>query len=107
MMSLSELFARTFESVYHWRNRKATCARQLENDLFDGNVYTIDSFYEQHSCYFDRPTEFFRDFRYPDAPNLRQGIHPAEKLPQHPDAQCLLFDSPIQTEWMENNLVPL
>jgi hypothetical protein len=78
----------------------------LDPDLFDGHKYTIDSFYESHRRYFDRPAEFFQTFRSSGTIDLRDGIHPNEQIVRDGVFQKMLFETPVRTEWPENNTVP-
>jgi hypothetical protein len=107
MMGLKEAGARAFETIYHALNKKKICRLLLAEDPFDGRVYSIDSFYSAYCQYFETPWEFFRDFHYDGAPNLRDGFHPNEVQPKPtPHARWMIFDSPVKTGWVENNVVP-
>jgi hypothetical protein len=105
-MPLTELFARTMDNLLALANRGKQCRKQLDPDLFDGRAYSIEEFYQEHKPYFDQPADFFRDFASPD------GFHLCEvgngNLPNRlrEVAKLCHFESPLHTEYPENNLVP-
>lgn len=92
--------------LYYTLNKEKTCSRILDHDLFDGKEYTIDRFYDEYKIYFDKPWEFYKDYKYNNVINLRDGIHYKEKIFPKVPKRMMLFDSPIKTAWNETNLVP-
>ncbi len=71
----------------------------------DRNSQSIE-FCEEYSQYFDKPWDFYSDYRSNGAIRLREGVHPKEKQPVYSLAKMMVFDSPIETEWKETNLAP-
>jgi hypothetical protein len=102
----SEAFARLFERCCVAVGRAGPCRVRREPDLFDGRVFTIDEFYAWTQTFADAPWRFFRAFAAPGAPNLRPRGAGAERRVGPGTAQAMVFDSPVATEWPENNLVP-
>jgi Alpha/beta hydrolase domain containing 18 len=99
----TKLFAFALERLYlFWKSAKG-CHVHLSPDLFDGRAYTIEEFYAECSQYFDRPCEFFRDFQSPFPFELRD--RPTGRL-KNLGARLMAFESPVPTDWPENNLVP-
>lgn len=103
---VSKISSIIFEDLYCILNKEKPCSKILEYDLFDGKEYTIDKFYDKYRIYFDKPCEFYKDYRYNVSINLRDSIHPKEKRLSKVPTRMMLFDSPIKTEWEETNLVP-
>ena len=106
---LHKFFSDCVDNLYYLQANKKTCNIFLKDELFDGNKYTIDEFYEKNKFYYDRPGEFYKEFSYPGSLNLDDGFHfnaldkhHAEKYPYLP----YVFDSPVKTKWEETNLVP-
>src|SRR5215472_627560 len=102
----SKIFARITEELLVSLERRKQCRKQLDPDPFDGQVYSIDEFYRNSMQFFDRPGEFFRDFAGPEAPNLREADHNIAGSRLNGLARLYLFDSPILTDYPENNHVP-
>lgn len=102
----SRIFAYSFESLYHVVNKKKTCSRQLTPDLLDGREWSIEAFYQHSAQYFDRPCDFFTSFCGASEIGLREGTHPRDTWEHHPNGRPYLFDSPVRSEWKENDLVP-
>ena len=105
-MRLAERFARGFERAVMSMDGPKPCGLQLVSDTFDGKTYTIDEFYDWVQPYFSRPAEFFRDFAYAGAPNLRPESTAGTRSRGNPDYDALVFDAPLPTEWQSNNRVP-
>jgi Alpha/beta hydrolase domain containing 18 len=107
-MSLTgtKIFARVTEELLVSLDRRKQCRKQLDPDPFDGRVYSIDEFYRNSMQFFDRPGEFFRDFAGPGAPNLRGTGHHIARSRLNGLARLYMFDSPILTDYPENNNVP-
>jgi len=95
-------FAVCFEKLYHFLRRGQGCRLRREPDTFDGEVLTIDEFCRKYSVFYERPAEFFRDFGYPGAPNLRS----VGRVHGTVDIERMVFDSPVQSGWKENDIVP-
>src|SRR4029077_3717937 len=104
-MPLTELFARTMDNLLALANRGKQCRKQLDPDLFDGRAYSIEEFYQEHKPYFDQPAEFFRDFASPDGFHLREVGNGNLPNRLRGVAKLCHFESPIHTEYPENNLV--
>jgi hypothetical protein len=104
---LHALFGIGFERLYHARNRKKTCARQLLEDPFDGQTHTVESFNAAMAPYFEDPKAFYDTGGSLEDYDLREGVHPRETALTTTPMRRLLFRSPRDTQWPENNLVPL
>jgi len=104
-MFLRELFARTTEDLLVLANAGKECRKKLDPDLFDGRSYSIADFYHESSSYFEQPAEFFCGFTRSEGLRLRpcdNGLaHRLRGL-----ARLYQFDSPLVTDYPENNLVP-
>jgi hypothetical protein len=105
-MPLTELFAHTMEDLLALANLGKQCRKQLDPDLFDGRAYSIDEFYRLSSPYFDRPADFFRDFAGPEGLRLQDTGETVLPNRLKGLARLYQFDSPVQTEYPENNVVP-
>jgi hypothetical protein len=105
-LTRTEIFARAMEDLLVCLDRRKQCRKQLNPDPFDGRVYSVDEFYQDYSRFFDHPGEFFRAFTGPQMPTLREAGNgvPGRRLKGL--ARLYLFDSPIITEYPENNIVP-
>jgi hypothetical protein len=125
---LNWLFARAFERLYHARNQKKTCGRLLEHDTFDGESFTIDTFYERYRQFFDHPDGFYLPPASLDELGFREGLHPRERLVEERGAaqrretspersrgpwpersrgpRRMIFDSPITSGDATNDTVP-
>ena len=101
-----EIFARTTENLLALLDGRKKCRKQMDPDLFDGRAYSIDEFYREHSRYFDEPGEFFRGFAGPEAPNLRDVGNDSFPNRLRELARLYQFNSPLRTEYPENNVVP-
>lgn len=99
------ILARTFDRVYHATKPKRPSATLLESDTFDGKLYDIDTFYQTTQALFDLPCAFYQPFGTPSTLNLRDGLHPNQRG-LHLPARAMVYDSPIATPWVENNLAP-
>jgi hypothetical protein len=105
----SKAFAQGFDLLYkRLATQEKTCDLILEQDIFEGKLFTSDEFYAYTKKFFDNPQAFYQTFKTVDALNLRPGIHPAQNnwkaYKRH--AKAMLFDSPLETEYEVNNLVP-
>lgn len=107
---LSRKIFQSVDDLYYLQASNKTCSAILEEELFDGEKYAIDEFYEKHKVHFDHPEGFYTDFPHAGALDLKEGFHfsatdikDAAKYEYRP----MLFDSPVVTSWPENNLVPL
>ena len=105
-MPLTELFAGTMENLLALANAGKHCRKQLDPDLFDGKAYTIDEFYRANSRYFNQPAEFFRDFGGPKEFHLQPIGNCTLPARLREIATLHRFDSPLPTEYPENNVVP-
>jgi hypothetical protein len=108
-MSLTEtqLFARATEGLLAWLDGRKKCRKDLDPDLFDGQVYSIEEFYRRHSYFFDHPDEFFPGFADPGRAKLREVGDDDLENRFKGLARLYLFDSPQPTaEYPENNIVP-
>ena len=106
MRSSNRILTTAFDRMYLRLSKEKTCGKLLDRDLFDGQEFTIDKFYEEHSQYFNKPWDFYSDYTSNGAIRLRNGVHASEKQPVTPLAQMMVFDSPIETDWKETNLAP-
>lgn len=104
---LDVAFGFGFERLYHALNRKKTCSRQLAQDPFDGHLHTIESFNEMVAPFFESPRGFYDVEGSLEDYDLREGVHPREGALTDVPMRRLLFRTPRETEWPENNLVPL
>jgi hypothetical protein len=106
---LSKAFAQGFDLIYkRVATKEKTCDVVLEEDLFDGRLFTSDEFYRYTEPFFDNPSEFYKTFKSVDSLNLRSGLHPAQgnwKAYKH-EAKAMLFDTPLESAYEVNNLVP-
>ncbi len=103
---LSRILTTHFDRVYLRIHKEKTCGKLLDCDLFDGQEFTIDRFFEEYRQYLSMPWDFYSDYGSHGAISLRDGVHPGEKQPVSKWAQMMVFDSPIKTAWKETNLVP-
>jgi hypothetical protein len=101
-----EVFARMSEKLLVLLDGGRKCRKRLNPDLFEGKAYSIAEFYREHSHYFDNPGKFFPNFAGPGAPNLRDVGNSAFPHRLRGLAKLYVFDSPIGTEYPENNVVP-
>lgn len=105
----SKAFAQGFDLLYKsLATQEKTCDLILEKDFFEGRLFTTDEFYTYTKPYFDKPQEFYQTFKDVNSLNLRSGIHPAQhnwKAYKH-NAKAMLFDTPLESEYEVNNLVP-
>jgi hypothetical protein len=105
----SKAFAQGFDLIYkRVATKEKTCDLILEQDLFDGRLFTSDEFYTYTKSYFDKPQEFYQTFKDVASLNLRPGVHPAQhmwKAYRH-SAKAMLFDTPLESGYEVNNLVP-
>jgi len=99
------LFGQGLEYFFRLTNAQ-TCSLSSDADLFEERSYTIDGFAEYLTPYIDAPEEFFACFRDVQSVSVREGRHPRAKCRRTTDYDEMLLDSPVQTRWPENNLVP-
>ncbi len=108
MYLVNKLFSHAFDEIYLQLMNKKTCHYKKQPDMIDDKVFSIDEFYESYKKYFDKPWEFYRDFKENGDLNFREGVHFYQKYNYKStyNFKSCLFDSPIKTEWPENDLVP-
>jgi len=109
MSLVNKIVSQSIDNAYYASRDNKSCKVFIEKEEFDGKHYSIDAFFDQYKKYFDRPEEFYLDFAYEGAPNLREGFHFNARDKTHAlkyHYQPMLFDSPIKTKWQETNLVP-
>ena len=101
--------ARTFDHAYRrFATKEKTCNLLLDEESFDGTTYTPDAWFEHSRQYFDQPEAFYQTFGTPESVNFREGVHPNQgnwKAYAKP-ARAMLFDSPMDSRFEVNNLVP-
>jgi hypothetical protein len=106
---LAKTFAQGFDLLYkRLATKEKTCDLILDQDTFEGKLYTPDEFYDYSRRFFDNPSAFYKTFKGVEALNLRPGVHPTQtnwKAYRHP-AKPMLFDTPLESEYEVNNLVP-
>ncbi|MEI6071523.1 MAG: hypothetical protein WCS31_07005 [Verrucomicrobiae bacterium] len=106
MKYINRCLMTTFDRCYGLISRKKTCSMLMPKELFDGQEYTIDQFYATSSAFFEKPWDFYSDFKENGPLRLRNGVHPRDRIPPKVPCRRMIFDSPVSTEWEENNLVP-
>jgi len=105
---LNKYFSKCVENIYYLNANDKTCNIFLENEIFDGEKYTIDEFYEKNKIYYNRPGEFYKE-PAPATLHLDPGFHFNATDKHHTEKYQYLpfvFDSPVKTKWEETNLVP-
>lgn len=95
--NLALLFDRTYLKIAP----NKTCNNLLENDAFDGKIYSIDDFNNYIKEYFGKPQEFYKkkqgfDVKIEESQEERNEYYSKK-----------YFKSPIKTDWENNNRVPL
>jgi len=63
MKYINRCLMTAFDRCYGLISRKKTCSKLMPKGVFDGQEYSIDQFYATSSAFFERPWEFYRDFK--------------------------------------------
>lgn len=107
MIDLLRPASQVFDQLYYATKRKNKRQPPPDRDQIDGRSYSPEAFHEQTRRYFDDPCAFYRDFSHGEPPKLRQATHPRQDAGKLKPAETgMLFDSPISTDYPENDLVP-
>ncbi|MFZ4777786.1 MAG: hypothetical protein ACOYM3_20650 [Terrimicrobiaceae bacterium] len=106
MKHINRCLMTAFDRGYGLISRKKTCSKLMPNEVFDGQEYSIDQFYGTYSAFFEKPWDFYRDFKEKGPLRLRDGVHPRDLVAPKVPCRRMIFHSPVFTEWEETNLVP-
>ena len=109
MRILNKYFSKCVENIYYLNANDKTCNIFLEDEIFDGEKYSIDEFYEKNKFYYNKPGEFYKEPARPGTLHLDPGFHFNATDKHHAEKYQYLpfvFKSPVKTKWEETNLVP-
>ncbi len=107
MYLANKLFSLAVDGYSNYRQNDKTCQIIRNPDTFNGQIYTIDDFYESYKHYFEKPWEFYIDNKEMDI-NMRKGT-PKKTDRSYKSVrpyQPYLFNTPLPSAWPENNVVP-
>jgi hypothetical protein len=96
-MNIPGIFLPLIDQLYDQFTIKRTCSVQLNEDMFDNKLYSIDEFYNTVQPFFDKPELFYTALETPSEKDIVK-LHCNVK-----NEAVFTYPSPGQTSWSENN----
>lgn len=96
-MNISAKLYPVLDRAYDYLTIKRKCSVVLKDDLFDGNSYSIDEFYDRVHPFFNKPELFYTTLSAPSDQDILKLYAAANH------ETVFTYPSPANTTWNENN----